>query len=241
MALYQDDRVVDGVQFIIVEADITSLNVGAYVSPEYGDQGSFGGVNRDIARAGGFYGINRYDEMAQEALARGGKGLELGTVHVTNFSERSKERFIIHAVTVGSGPEFPRTQFGIVQKATENAVLTAAQLGVKDMAFSVMGTGIAGTLSPTQSMKAIASKVHQITGLSDTPLKRIFVAVYDTDPYVQRGIFEEVVEVVLKGGYRNVLPEVGSKGIDQDKFDEGKIKEALAIQEFRERQSGRSL
>lgn len=116
----------------VKKGDITRVVCDAIVNPanSFGYMG--GGVAGAIKRAGG-------NKVEKEAVSKA--PIQVGSAVATTAGSLPC-RYVIHAPTM----EQPamRTDKEKIREATEAAFLTAKKLGVKQIAFPGMGTGVGG-------------------------------------------------------------------------------------------------
>ncbi len=120
------------VQFIVKRGDITEEEVEAIVVPANCRLVMGGGVAGAVRRRGGI-------EIEREAMSKG--PIKIGEA-VATTAGRLRASYVIHAPTM----EMPagETDAEKVYKATRAAVELAYQLGLSEIAFPGMGTGVGG-------------------------------------------------------------------------------------------------
>lgn len=171
--------------------DMTRLGADAYMVPEFRGEASFGGVGGAIARGGAEAGLNAYDEHIRRAGV-----IEFGQALVTE-SGGGMSRFLIHAVTVGSGAE---SEMNVVRQAMLNGLLAADQAGIRTVAAPTFGTGIIGQLTFQQSAQAMLAGVSDYVQQStQRSVQKITIVIFG-----RGGEAEKVAQM-----YRNTARQIG--------------------------------
>ncbi len=114
----------------IAQGDITEFEGDAIVNAANNHLKLGAGVAGAILRKGG--------AVIQEECDRIGK-IRVGEAAVTGAG-RLKVRYVIHAAVLGDEP----ASLDTVRKATRSALEKALELGLKTVAFPLLGTGVGG-------------------------------------------------------------------------------------------------
>jgi len=122
----------NGVVVVVELGDITEFSGDAIVNPANTLMIMSGGVAGAIKRKGG---------STIEEEARKHAPVPIGEAIATTAG-RLKTKYVIHAPTV-EYPASPSTR-EYVYKASRAALITARKLGVKSIAFPLMGAGVGG-------------------------------------------------------------------------------------------------
>jgi O-acetyl-ADP-ribose deacetylase (regulator of RNase III) len=123
--------VTDTEKIIIVQGDLTEMDVDAIVNAANNDLQLGGGVAGAIRRKGG-------PAIQQECDAIG--SIPIGAAAMTGGGEL-KARHVIHAASMQLGG---RTTADALRRSTLYALHLAAEHGLRTIAFPAVGTGIAG-------------------------------------------------------------------------------------------------
>jgi O-acetyl-ADP-ribose deacetylase len=116
---------------VLLQGDLTEMDVDAIVNAANNDLILGGGVAGAIRRKAG-------DEIQRECTKIG--SIPLGTAAITTGG-RLKARYVIHAASMELGG---RTSAHSLRASTSHALHIAGQKGLKSIAFPAVGTGIAG-------------------------------------------------------------------------------------------------
>lgn len=136
----------NGVVVVVELGDITEFSGDAIVNP----------ANTLMIMSGGVAGaIKRKGDSTIEEEARKHAPVPIGEAIATTAG-RLKTKYVIHAPTV-EYPASPSTR-EYVYKASRAALITARKLGVKSIAFPLMGAGVGG-LTPEESIEEILKAV----------------------------------------------------------------------------------
>ena len=147
-------------QIEIIEGDITRVAADALVNAANNHLWMGAGVAGAIKKAGGI-------EIEEEAVRKG--PIPVGEVIETGVG-RLPVKFLIHAAVMGQDL---RTNAGIIEKATENSLRKAEELGLKSIALPALGTGIGGF--SLEECAAIMIRVARAYTSQKTLEKIIFV------------------------------------------------------------------
>ena len=147
-------------QIEIIEGDITRVAADALVNAANNHLWMGAGVAGAIKKAGGI-------EIEEEAVRKG--PIPVGEVIETGAG-RLPVKFLIHAAVMGQDL---RTNAGIIEKATENSLRKAEELGLKSIALPALGTGIGGF--SLEECAAIMIRVARAYTSQKTLEKIIFV------------------------------------------------------------------
>jgi O-acetyl-ADP-ribose deacetylase (regulator of RNase III) len=144
----------------LIVGDITEMEVDAIVNPanEYLIMG--GGVAGAIKRKGG-------EEIEKEAMKYA--PIKIGEAIVTKAG-KLKAKFVIHSPTVRTPGGSSSKEW--VMKATEAAIREARRIGVKSIAFPLMGAGVGG-LSPKESYEAMLEVLKDVNDI------KVYIVVRD--------------------------------------------------------------
>jgi len=174
---------VDGLEVVVVKGDITKVKAEAIVNPANSLMIMGGGVAGAIKRAGG-------EEIEREAMSKA--PVRVGEA-VATCAGRLSAKFVIHAPTM----ERPamRTTLDKVRAATRAALLEADKLGVKEIAFPGMGTGVGG-LDPREAAKAMVEEILKLW--RGKKGRRVMLVAYDDRLY--KSFVDSLREVLGEAG-----------------------------------------
>lgn len=128
----------------VILGDITDQDTEAIVNAANNHLWMGGGVAGAIKRRGG-------PEIEQEATRLG--PVEPGTA-VTTSAGRLKAKFCIHAVVMGQDLV---TNAELITRATSSALMEAARLKIRSVAFPALGTGVGGFPVPACARLMLAA------------------------------------------------------------------------------------
>jgi len=151
----------------VIRGDITRLNIDAIVNPANSLMIMGGGVAGAIKRAGG----NAIEEEARRyAPVPVGRAVATG-------GGRLRARYVIHSPTM----ERPAMRVGVdnVKLAVKAALKLCDELGIKEVAFPGMGTGVGG-LSYDVASKAMCEVIKEHIDSGST-LRRVVLVAIDED------------------------------------------------------------
>ena len=200
--------------------DMTRIPSDAYVVPEFQGGASYGGVGGAIYRSGGGAGLDEFEAMAQSEGP-----FSFGTVKLTK-SGGGNSKFLLHAVTVGSGAE---REFQVVHEGFLECLRQAQANGISEIVAPALGTGIIGDLNATQSAKAMLSAVEKFT--SEGGAVGVKIAIYG-----DRDAFAAYSQVLTEAMYSETdTKQGGQKLFDLDQWTTAMNTDALANLEFENR------
>jgi O-acetyl-ADP-ribose deacetylase len=151
-------------ELVVVEGDITALEVDAVANAANNELWMGAGVAGAIKRAGGA-------EIEQEAVALG--PIELGEAVATGAG-RLKARHVIHGAVMGQDL---RTDADLVERTTRRCLALADELGSRSLALPAFGTGVGGF--PLDECARIM--VGEARTFEPTNLERVIFAVYGAE------------------------------------------------------------
>ncbi|OYT52102.1 MAG: O-acetyl-ADP-ribose deacetylase [Desulfurococcales archaeon ex4484_217_2] len=148
----------------LVVGDITEMNVEAIVNPANTLMIMGGGVAKAIKIKGG-------TEIEREAKSRA--PVPIGEA-ISTSAGKLKAKYVIHAPTV-LYPGF-KSSVKNVKKAVIAALNEAERLGVREIAFPSMGTGVGGLkYSEAAEIKEYSKKLRSV--------RRIFIVLRNREAY----------------------------------------------------------
>lgn len=148
-------------ELMVVEGDITRLEVDAIVNAANNHLWMGAGVAGAIKRAGG-------EEIESEAVAKG--PISVGDAVATGAG-RLPARHVIHGAVMGQGLE---TDADLIGRTTVRCLEVADDLGCKSIALPAFGTGVGGF--PLQECARIM--VAAVRAYRPRSLERVFMAVF---------------------------------------------------------------
>jgi len=152
----------------LYRGDITALEVDAIVNAANDRLRMGAGVAGAIKRAGG-------EEIEREAVAKG--PVPVGEAVVTGAG-KLKAKYVIHAVVMGRDR---RTDAEKVRAATESSLKRAEELGIKNIAFPALGTGVGGLPYAEAAEVMIEAVREHLAG--ETCLEEVIFALYGEEAY----------------------------------------------------------
>jgi O-acetyl-ADP-ribose deacetylase len=167
-------------EIVIVQGDLTEMDVDAIVNAANNDLQLGGGVAGAIRRKGG-------DEIQRECDAIG--SIPLGGAAITSGGHL-KARHVIHAASMELGG---RTSAADLRSSTAHSLRIASEHNLETIAFPAVGTGIARFPMRECAQIMISEAMKHLKG--DTSLKKIFFVLFDADSLK---IFEETWKDFLK-------------------------------------------
>ena len=120
-----------GEKIILLQGDLTEMDVDAIVNAANNDLQLGGGVAGAIRRKGG-------EEIQRKCDAIG--SIPIGGAAITTGG-KLRARYVIHAASMQLGGE---TTARALRSSTAHALRIAAEQGLRSIAFPAVGTGIAG-------------------------------------------------------------------------------------------------
>ncbi|MCS7109069.1 MAG: ADP-ribose-binding protein [Sulfolobales archaeon] len=171
----------DNVTLVLIEGDITDLDVDAIVNAANSRLEHGGGVARAIVRKGG----DVIQEESWEYVKKFGP-VPVGGVAVTGAG-KLKAKYIIHAV----GPIFGDPEGDLkLASAIRSSLDKAEELGLKTIALPAISTGI--YRYPYRRVAEIMAEV--IKKYNYRNLKKIFICLYGTEAYKEfESVFNEYI------------------------------------------------
>ena len=153
-------------KIIIVQGDLTEMDVDAIVNAANNDLQLGGGVAGAIRRKGG-------PAIQQECDAIG--SIPIGSAALTGGGDL-KARHVIHAASMELGG---RTTADALRRSTLYALHLAAEHGLRTIAFPPVGTGIAGF--PLEECAEIMLREAVAHFEGKTSLEKIYFVLFDPD------------------------------------------------------------
>jgi len=174
------ERVYKGVSIVVVSGDITRQKVDAIVNPANSMMVMGGGVAGAIRRVGG---KEIEDEAVRHAPVPVGKA-------IATKAGKLEAKYVIHAPTM----ERPAMSIGRenVRLAVKGALECAEQLGIRDVAFPGMGTGVGG-LNLEDAARNMISQIKRHVD-EGTSLRQIVLVAFSDD---LAQAFEKAINEVL--------------------------------------------
>ena len=210
------DGKIGNTQVHIVAGDITALEVGAYVIPQFASCASFGGVGGAVARSGGEEGLNKFQGFVD---AYGEQ--PFSSVLLTE-SGGGNSNSHLHAVTVGSGRE---EEYLVIHNALLNVLAAAGESNIESIAVPALGTGIIGQLTKEQSAKSMMSAIMKYT-TQNANIRHIYFVIYARSE--QDDAFQAFANVLQSRSYENAEPEDGNAEFSWKRWNEGMSKDIKA-------------
>ncbi len=152
----------------IRRGDITRLAADAIVNAANNRMLMGGGVAGAIKRVGG-------KAIEDEAVKKA--PVPIGEALVTRAGNLNA-KYVIHAAVMGM--DF-LTDGEIIQSATRNSLIRADELGIKNIAFPALGTGVGGF--PMDECARIMLKEVKDYGTEKTGLEKVIFVLYDEAAY----------------------------------------------------------
>jgi O-acetyl-ADP-ribose deacetylase (regulator of RNase III) len=162
------------VELVVVEGDITQLEVDAIANAANNELWMGAGVAGAIKRAGG-------DEIEREAVEKG--PIEIGDAVATGAG-RLFARWVVHGAVMGQDLS---TNAELVERTTRRSLEVADELGARSFALPAFGTGVGGF--PLAECARIMTAVAR--AFEPRSLERVVFAVYGTEA---RRAFEAALE-----------------------------------------------
>jgi O-acetyl-ADP-ribose deacetylase (regulator of RNase III) len=180
-------------KIIIVQGDLTEMDVDAIVNAANNDLQLGGGVAGAIRRKGG-------PTIQQECDAIG--SIPIGSAAITGGGSL-KARHVIHAASMqlGGGTTAPA-----LRGATLFSLRIAAERGLKSIAFPAVGTGIAGF--PLRECAEIMLREAAIHLQGKTSLEKIYFVLFDAQA---TGEFKKVWQELLVSGELDEATQSGTQ------------------------------
>src|SRR5229473_2111368 len=153
-----------GEKIVLMQGDLTEMNVDAIVNAANNDLQLGGGVAGAIRRKGGEAIQRECDEVG--SIPVGGAAITSGG--------RLKARYVIHAASMQLGG---RTTGRALRASTAHSLRIAAEKGLKTIAFPAIGTGIGGF--PLSECAAIMLHEAAEHLKRSTSLEKIYFVLFD--------------------------------------------------------------
>jgi len=197
----------------VASGDMTSIKADAFLVPEFQRGASYGGVGAAVERNGAGAGLDAFDEIVRTQGEQ-----PYGAVHITESGGGNSSK-LIHAVTVGSGPE---NEFQVIQDAVYNSLKAAEEQGLSSVAMPALGTGIIGSMTNEQSAQAMMAAIKRF---SDEGGKMDVSLVLYGSP---KG-YNAFADTMKSGNYTSVASQVGAKQFDTAGFLAGLANDGVDV------------
>jgi O-acetyl-ADP-ribose deacetylase (regulator of RNase III) len=152
----------------VYRGDITRLELDALVNAANNQLWMGGGVAGALKRAGG-------KEIEGEAVKKG--PIPIGEAIITGAG-KLKAKYIIHAAVMGQDL---KTDAEKIRRATRNSLLRAEEIGIKNIAFPALGTGVGG-FPLDECARIMIDEVRQYLA-TKAELERVVFALYNETAY----------------------------------------------------------
>jgi len=152
----------------VYKGDITRLELDALVNAANNQLWMGGGVAGALKRAGG-------KEIEGEAVKKG--PIPIGEAIITGAG-KLKAKYIIHAAVMGQDL---KTDAEKIRRATRNSLLRADEIGIKNIAFPALGTGV-GAFPLNECARIMIDEVRQYS-TRKAELERVVFALYNEPAY----------------------------------------------------------
>ena len=153
-----------GEKIILMQGDLTEMDVDAIVNAANNDLQLGGGVAGAIRRKGG-------EAIQVECDAIG--SIPIGGAAITSGG-KLRARFVIHAASMALGGT---TTAEALRHSTEHSLRIAAERGLKSIAFPAVGTGIAGFALKECAEIMLREAARHLRG--ETSLEKIYFVLFD--------------------------------------------------------------
>ena len=175
-----------GEKVVILQGDLTEMDVDAIVNAANNDLQLGGGVAGAIRRKGG-------ESIQRECDAIG--SIPIGGAAITSGG-KLRARHVIHAASMAlGGKTTPRS----LQSSTAHALRIAAERVLRSIAFPAVGTGIAGFPIPECAHIMLREVVEHLR--NPTSLEKIYFVLFDAATLAE---FEKVwAEIQSSGELKN--------------------------------------
>ena len=160
----------------LFQGDITQLELDALVNAANNHLWMGAGVAGAIKRAGG-------SQIEAEAMSKG--PVAIGEAVVTGAGNL-KAKYIIHAAVMGPGLT---TDADKIRQATRNSLFRAEELGIENIAFPALGTGVGGF--PVDECARIMVGEVLAYPSDKTGLEKVVFALFDERSY---RVFQQELE-----------------------------------------------
>jgi O-acetyl-ADP-ribose deacetylase (regulator of RNase III) len=169
-------------KIILLQGDLTEMDVDAIVNAANSDLQLGGGVAGAIRRKGG-------EDIQRECDAIG--SIPVGGAAITTAG-KLRARFVIHAASMQLGGE---TSARALRSATAHSLRIASERGLRTIAFPAVGTGIAG-FPVSECARIMLGEVAKYLKTS-TSLEKIYFVLFDAQALSE---FEKVRAELVSGG-----------------------------------------
>jgi O-acetyl-ADP-ribose deacetylase (regulator of RNase III) len=167
-------------EIIMIQGDITEMDVDAIVNAANNDLKLGAGVAGAIRRKGG--------PSIQEECDRIGR-IPVGEAAVTGGGEL-KARYVIHAASMSLGSS---TTEESLRLSTRNSLLRGHKKGLKSMAFPAIGAGIGG-FPVKRCAEIMIGEVRQFLQ-RPTSLEKVYFVLFGEDTHeVFQTVYREITE-----------------------------------------------
>ena len=180
-------------KIVLLQGDLTEMDVDAIVNAANNDLQLGGGVAGAIRRKGG-------EEIQRECDAIG--SIPIGGAAITKAG-KLRARFVIHAASMQLGGA---TTAGALRSSTAHALRIAAERGLRSIAFPAVGTGIAGFPIPECARIMLREAVEHLK--KPTSLEKIYFALFDGQTLSE---FEKALAELAGGSEPKGAPQTGHK------------------------------
>src|SRR5580700_5157689 len=180
-------------KIILLQGDLTEMDVDAIVNAANNDLQLGGGVAGAIRRKGG-------EEIQRECDAIG--SIPIGGAAITTGG-KLRARFVIHVASMQLGGE---TSAGALRSSTAHALRIAAERGLRSIAFPAVGTGIAGFPIPECARIMLGEVLEHLK--NPTSLEKIYFILFDAQTLSE---FEQVFAEMAAAGQSTGTPRAERK------------------------------
>ena len=180
-------------KIVLLQGDLTEMDVDAIVNAANNDLQLGGGVAGAIRRKGG-------EAIQRECDVIG--SIPIGGAAITTGG-KLRARFVIHAASMQLGGA---TTARALRSSTAHALRIAAERGLRSIAFPAVGTGIAGFPIPDCAKIMMREAVEHLK--KNTPLEMIYFVLFDAQALSE---FEKIRAEIGSGGEWQGASGAGSK------------------------------
>ncbi len=180
-------------KIILLQGDLTEMDVDAIVNAANNDLQLGGGVAGAIRRKGGEAIQRKCDAIG--SIPIGGAAITTGG--------NLRARYVIHAASMQLGGA---TTARALRSSTAHALRIAAEQGLRSIAFPAVGTGIAGFPIPECARIMLREVVEHLK--QPTSLEMVYFALFDAQALSE---FERVRSEIAAAGELQGSPETGRK------------------------------
>ena len=160
----REARMAEPLQLLVVEGDITELDVDAIANAANDHLWMGSGVAGAIKRVGG-------EEIEREAVGKG--PIPLGSA-VATAGGRLRARWVIHGAVMGQDLT---TDADLVRRTTQSCLAVADELGARSLALPAFGTGVGGFALP----ECARLMVDAVRDHPPSSLERVVFAVFGAE------------------------------------------------------------